>query len=206
MGTRFINMRNVLVIGITLAVASAPAISNEDMYVESAEVVQSTRTVDIQVIETTTNYDCRTDKTWAPISIEFDNDSGNEVRVRGCQNQYACKPFQDCVVGMAAGAKAVVTLDASFKYFVMTYHGDARDTELYPDANLKYPAVYEIKAPTTAVVEVEQAAASYDCRTDKTSTPISIEFDNDSGNEVRVRGCQNQYACKPFQDCVVGMV
>eukprot|EP00656_Telonema_subtile_P051585 TRINITY_DN697_c0_g1_i2.p1 TRINITY_DN697_c0_g1~~TRINITY_DN697_c0_g1_i2.p1 ORF type:complete len:124 (-),score=9.61 TRINITY_DN697_c0_g1_i2:35-406(-) len=49
------------------------------------------------------------------------------------------RQFQDCVVGMEAGAKASVTLDKSFKYFIFTYHGDGRDTEMYPDANLKYP-------------------------------------------------------------------
>merc|ERR1712194_984038 len=128
-------------------------------------------------------------------------------RIRGCQNQYACKPYKDCVVGIADGASAAVTLDSSFKYFVMTYHEDARDTELYPDANLKYPTEYDIEAPTSAVVVAEsaKAASGTDCRTDTTSTPIVIDFENKSGKEVRIRGCQNQYACKPYQDCVVGM-
>merc|ERR1712072_1064593 len=92
--------------------------------------------------------DCRTDKTSTPIAIDFENKSGKTVRIRGCQNQYACKPFQDCVVGMASGAETSVTLDSSFKYFIFTYHGDARDTELYPDANMKYPTHYDINAPS----------------------------------------------------------
>eukprot|EP00656_Telonema_subtile_P051584 TRINITY_DN697_c0_g1_i1.p1 TRINITY_DN697_c0_g1~~TRINITY_DN697_c0_g1_i1.p1 ORF type:complete len:288 (-),score=56.78 TRINITY_DN697_c0_g1_i1:70-933(-) len=158
--------------------------------------------VQVTVSET---HDCRTDKTSTPISIDFDNESGKTVRIRGCQNQYACKPFQDCVVGMEAGAKASVTLDKSFKYFIFTYHGDGRDTEMYPDANLKYPSSYEIKAPSISAVAEVAVSETHDCRTDKTSTPISIDFDNESGKTVRIRGCQNQYACKPFQDCVVGM-
>jgi hypothetical protein len=99
-----------------------------------------------------TDVDCRTNMSSIPISIEFDNLSEKVVRIRGCQNQYACKPFKDCVVGMADGAKTAVTLDSSFKYVIITYQGDARDTELYPDANMKYPSSYDIKAPTLEAV------------------------------------------------------
>jgi hypothetical protein len=98
--------------------------------------------------------DCRSDKTTASFSISLDNKSPKAVRVRGCQNQYACKPFQDCLVGMAPGATANVTLDASFKYMIFTYQGDARDTELYPDANMKWPTSYDIQAPKAPTVSM----------------------------------------------------
>eukprot|EP00658_Telonema_sp_P-2_P081447 TRINITY_DN834_c0_g1_i11.p1 TRINITY_DN834_c0_g1~~TRINITY_DN834_c0_g1_i11.p1 ORF type:complete len:153 (+),score=27.18 TRINITY_DN834_c0_g1_i11:178-636(+) len=134
-----------VLIGIALIAASSMAVSTEDSFVESTTAIATSSNV--LHVGSSGSYDCRSDKSSTPITIEFDNESGKLVRVRGCQNQYSCKPFQDCVVGMAEGAKALVTLDSSFKYFIMTYHGDARDTELYPDANMKYPSSYVIKVP-----------------------------------------------------------
>ena len=114
-------MRSFAALALLLAFAQAA----EDTYHEEVT----------PIFASNSNVDCRTDKSTKPISIDFENKSGKEVRIRGCQNQYACKPFQDCVVGMAAGAEAVVTIDSSFKYFIFTYHGDGRDTELYPGAS-----------------------------------------------------------------------
>merc|ERR1712146_257248 len=100
------------------------------------------------------SYDCRSDHSSTPETIDFENKSGKVVRIRGCQNGYACKPYKDCVLGMADGASAVVTLDKSFKYFVITYQGMSEDTELYPDANLKYPSEYDIKGPSLTPVKL----------------------------------------------------
>merc|ERR1712199_113942 len=201
MGASVQNMRTFAALALLLAFAQAA----EDSYHEEVT----------PIVPSNSNIDCRTDKSTTPISIDFENKSGKQVRIRGCQNQYACKPFQDCVVGMEADAKAVVTIDSSFKYFIFTYHGDGRDTELYPDANLKYPDEYDIKPPSVqlaaggslpfVVTPIVPSNPNIDCRTDKSTTPISIDFENKSGKQVRIRGCQNQYACKPFQDCVVGM-
>lgn len=93
--------------------------------------------------------DCRTNKTSEEIAIAFTNAAGAFAKIRGCQDQFACKPYVDCELAMAAGSTETVVVDASFKYFVFTYKKPytGQETELYPDANLKYPKTYTIKAP-----------------------------------------------------------
>lgn len=92
--------------------------------------------------------DCRTDKTSVPISINFVNGASNASKIRGCQDQYACKPYADCELALPNGASETIIIDASFKYFVFTQHDGHGETELYPDANLKYPTKYTIEDPT----------------------------------------------------------
>jgi len=97
--------------------------------------------------------DCRTNTTSTPVSIKFTNGASTPIKIRGCLNQYGCKPYRDCELALPAGADETVTIDASFKYFVFTYHGLPKETELYPDANLKYPPQYTVKAPKVVLGE-----------------------------------------------------
>jgi len=99
-----------------------------------------------------TSVDCRSDKTSKPIEIQFTNGASNASKIRGCQDQYACKPFKDCELALAHGATETVTIDASFKYFVFTQHDGHGETELYPDANLKYPVKYTIEDPKMTTI------------------------------------------------------
>ena len=62
-------------------------------------------------------------------------------------DDYLWQPFKDCELALAHGATETVTIDASFKYFVFTQHDGHGETELYPDANLKYPVKYTIEVP-----------------------------------------------------------
>ena len=51
----------------------------------------------------------------------------------------------------------------------------------------------------------ETLGSTTDCRNDTTSTPISIKIENGAGAVAKVRGCQNQFGCKPYRDCVLAM-
>jgi len=108
--------------------------------------------------------DCRSDKTTDPIKISFDNAAGSFAKIRGCQNQYACKPYQDCELNMADSSTESVVIDASFKYMVFTYKGACagNETELYPDANMHWPATYTIKCPKTEVTMLAEENVSED--------------------------------------------
>jgi hypothetical protein len=101
--------------------------------------------------------DCRTDKTSAPITISFTNGAKAASKIRGCQNQFACHPYQDCELALPVGQAENIVIDASFKYFVFTYHGQSVETELYPDANLKWPESYTIKEPKGQVIVLAEA-------------------------------------------------
>jgi len=104
--------------------------------------------------------DCRTDKTTTAEKTVFTNAAGVSVKIRGCQNGFACKPYVDCELALPDKATQSVIFDKSFKFFVFTYKGpDAgKETELYPDANLHFPDTYTINAPTAEVVsEVMQS-------------------------------------------------
>jgi hypothetical protein len=102
--------------------------------------------------------DCRSDKTTEPIDIAFTNGAPKATaKIRGCQDQYACKPYQDCELALAAGATETITIDSSFKYFVFLFKpSDGGDHELYPDANMKYPTAYTIK-PKSEVVALSES-------------------------------------------------
>jgi hypothetical protein len=90
------------------------------------------------------SVDCRSDKTSEEETIAITNGAGVAAKIRGCQDQYTCKPYRDCDVAMPAGSTEAVVFDASFKYFVFVLHGGG-SAELYPDANMKYPKEYTIK-------------------------------------------------------------
>jgi len=92
--------------------------------------------------------DCRSNKTTEAITIQFTNGAeGHTAKIRGCQDQYACKPYQDCELALEPKGTENIVIDSSFKYFVFTYKPADKETELYPDANLKYPSAYTIKLP-----------------------------------------------------------
>jgi hypothetical protein len=92
--------------------------------------------------------DCRADKSSKPIAITFNNQAGYKAKVRGCLNQYACKPFRDCELALQDKATETIIIDASIKYMVLSFYGKyATADELYPDANLMWPKSYDIKAP-----------------------------------------------------------
>lgn len=97
-----------------------------------------------------TSTDCRTNKQAAPISIRITNGYDKSAGIRGCQNQIQCKPYKDCDLGLPPNATETITFDASFKYFIFTSHGEGQDSELYPDANLHYPAACTIYQPPAA--------------------------------------------------------
>jgi len=113
------------------------------------------------VLTAADSKDCRSDKTATPVQIAFKNTAAVRTKIRGCLNQYACKPYRDCELALAPGASETVTIDATFKYMVFTFYGEGKETELYPDANMKWPSTYEIKdsAVTMMVVEAEMVAA-----------------------------------------------
>jgi hypothetical protein len=100
-----------------------------------------------------TTKDCRTDKSSTAINIVMTNGADAIVKIRGCQNQYSCKPYVDCDLTFAANAVETIVIDSSFKYFVFEYKGKfaGQETEMYPDANLHYPATYTIKAPESSM-------------------------------------------------------
>jgi hypothetical protein len=102
-----------------------------------------------QVSSPKKTVDCRPDKTKEAISIQFTNGAKVPVKIRGCQNQYACKPYVDCDVSFASGAEETLVLDATFKYFVLEFKGNetGSETELYPDANLKWRKMCTIEDP-----------------------------------------------------------
>jgi len=104
--------------------------------------------------------DCRGNATSTPLEIKFNNVASTSVKIRGCLDQYACKPYRDCELSMAPGAEETVTFDASFKYFVFTYHEAGKETELYPDANMKYPTDFTIEAPKEALVSLAMLEAT----------------------------------------------
>merc|ERR1711934_951859 len=104
--------------------------------------------------------DCRTDKTSKPTSIDFTNAAKDKTKIRGCQNQYACKPYVDCELDLAPGASETIVIDSSFKYFIFTFY-NAEESELYPDYNMKYPAQYSIKEPTVQALADEAAGDDY---------------------------------------------
>jgi hypothetical protein len=83
------------------------------------------------------------------MSIAFTNGAKFPVKIRGCLDPkgFTCKPYKDCDLTFAPGATETIVLDKTFKYFVFTYRGDARDTELYPDANMKWRKMCTIKDP-----------------------------------------------------------
>jgi hypothetical protein len=59
--------------------------------------------------------------------------------------------------------------------------------------------------PPAAMEAAILSGSTADCRNDTTSTPISIQIDNGAGTVAKVRGCQNQFGCKPYRDCVLAM-
>merc|ERR1711939_637874 len=105
--------------------------------------------VDTLMMTTVGTKDCRASSSNKPLSINFTNAAGVPAKIRGCLNQYACKPYLDCELKLADGATETITFDDTFKYFVFTFYGKITggEGELYPDANLKYPPTYTIKAP-----------------------------------------------------------
>jgi len=110
---------------------------------------------------TAVSKDCRADKSATPVQIAFKNTAAVRTKIRGCLNQYACKPYRDCELALAPGASETVTIDASFKYMVFTFYGEGKETELYPDANMKYPSTYDIKdSAVTMMLQTEMVVAS----------------------------------------------
>jgi hypothetical protein len=127
--------------------------------------------------------DCRTDKTSTPISINFTNSAPDNAKIRGCQNQYACKPYVDCELALAPHASELVTIDASFKYMVFTFHGKSSEAELYPDANLKWPSSYDIEEPTVMALAAPAPSPLVKHLEDPDHThcsDITVEFDKES--------------------------
>jgi hypothetical protein len=109
--------------------------------------------------------DCRINKTTEKKLIEFKNAAvedgkGLMVKIRGCMDPkgYSCKPYKDCELLMAPGSTESIIYDSTFAYFVFTYRHHGVDTELYPDANLKYPTSYTIKFPNSTAAAPVLAA------------------------------------------------
>jgi len=100
---------------------------------------------------TTDVSDCRSNKTSTPINIKLTNGAGNNIlKIKGCQDPkgFKCNPHQNCKP-IAVGATSTLTIDESFKFLIFTFQGEGsgKESEMYPDANLKWNKACTIALP-----------------------------------------------------------
>ena len=147
----------------------------------------------------------------SPFSAASASDKWQRFSNTGCIGDPLHKHCCDVTVD-TADKNAMEWLSAN-EYKYTSWKDGLCDSSVYPviEIDTHPPASDHVelrKLGHGAAVEVsslEMPASTVDCRSDKSSTPIEIKFANKAGAVAKVRGCQNQYACKPYLDCVLSM-